>query len=116
MTALFTTWEPDEISDLLHTGFLRFGTDFGVHGLAKESENNTRIDILAVQCDTQGAGLFRRFLLELRLRYKTVLFLSVFNPTFAKIIEHYGFTPEHEILATGEPVDGWRWDAPKKNT
>lgn len=101
---------PDPIAQILGTGFERFRTKFGVSGLAKESENGKRLEILAVNSDAQGCGYFRNFIDVCKQHYRTVCVWSIFNPIVSAALERYGFTPETEILGDGETVQGYRWD------
>jgi hypothetical protein len=97
------------ISTMFGTDYMQFQSPIGVGGLAKE-RNESWLDVLAVHSDNPGSGQFREFIKLCKEEYKTVCFWVDMNPDLGKILTRYGFTPEVDVLGSGETVDGWRWD------
>jgi len=102
---------PDPVGVVLGTGYMRFESACGIDGLAKVTGD--RLDILAVAARTTGKGQFRKFITLAKQEFKTVCVWEDWNPILGPALARYGFTPEKEIQADGEVVDGWRWDADK---
>lgn len=101
--------QPDPVGQLLHTGYMRFYSPFGIDGLAKTKPD--RLDLLAVFADRPGTGQFRRFIAQAKLEYKTICIWHIANPVLESVLARYGFNPETEIQGDGEAIAGRRWDA-----
>lgn len=88
------------------TGYQRFKSLSGIHGLAKESP--LRIDVLCVMAEDEGKGQLREFIEALKHCYLTVYIWQVMNPAMDVILAKYGFRPAAEICQ-GEKLTGWKW-------
>lgn len=102
---------PDPVGLILGTGFQRFESPIGIEGLAKE--NGSSLDILAVVNPSDQRGRFRQFIARAQAEYSTICVWEIFNPAVEAALGRYGFAPEVELAATGEPLRGMRWDKPK---
>jgi hypothetical protein len=101
--------EPDAAAVLLGTGYWRFESPYGIDGLFKEEDDN-RLNLLMVIANDPGKGHFRTFMRAMMANYKTICVWSIWNQALEAALIRYGFTPETEILSTGEAVEGLRWD------
>lgn len=108
MNALLGPTEPDPFGLFLGTGYQRFESPCGIHGLAKESGD--RLDVLAVYAAEAGKGQFREFIRLAKEQFQTVCVWFDDNPALGPALKRYGFTPETEIDGSGEVLTGWRWD------
>lgn len=81
-----------------------------IDGLAKENPAENRIDVLSVVSVVPRAGNLKRFILALQAHYQTVCVWCIENPVMHAPLRKWGFTPETEIQADGEVLDGYRWD------
>ncbi len=98
---------PDPAGQLLNTGYDRFESETGIHGLAKSEEN--RLDILAVVAMEEGTGQFREFIKQCKAEYTTVCIWEVWNPQLQEVLPRYGFQRTTEFQVD-EVTHGWRWD------
>jgi len=104
-------WAPDEASQMLGTGYLRFYSEAGVHGLAK-IVGLTELHVLAVSSVTPGTGQFRRFLALCKADCQAVYVWEVWNEELAKTLGRHGFVAcdgEHK----GEKLTGMVWNRTK---
>ena len=101
---------PDPFSALLGTGFERFESPTGLHGLARTS--GKRLDLLAVNATKPGSGQFRAFIAQAKREFETICVWEVWNPLLDLVLPRYGFRYYEEADArTGEPLAGYRYDA-----
>ncbi len=98
---------PDPAGMMLQTGFNRFVSPVGVHGLAKHAGN--RLDLLAVMADKPGKGSFRKFINRAKEKYETIYIWDIWNPWLENVLERYEFKPATEFMK-GVRLDGRRWD------
>jgi hypothetical protein len=98
-SGVFTHWEPDEIAEFLGTGFDRFETSSGLHGLAKVTGDT--LEVLAVMSPNPGTGQFREFIRATKEIYRTVTVLEDWNPIVTAALQRYGFQ---------RIEGGWKWD------
>lgn len=89
---------------MLGTGYSKFESSLGVHGLAKVSE--ARIDILAVVATKPGKGQFRRFIAAAKNAYQTVVVWEDWNPIVTAALQRYGFRRVSETDAEGKRISG----------
>lgn len=87
---------------------MRFETEMGVDGLA--TEDGEKFELLAVNSVFKGRGLFRKFISQLKMDYKTICVWHPDNPILPPALERYGFKPDVKIMGDGEEVHGYRWD------
>ncbi len=86
--------------------FLLFESPFGISGLAREE--NSFLEILAIEASQPGTGQFFRFLRRAQAFYSEILILEVWNPRFDKRLEALGFE-KTEIEREGEKITGRVW-------
>jgi hypothetical protein len=103
----FLVVEPDPVSDMLGTGYMRFESGCGVFGLAKAKGD--RLDVLAVVASMPGTGQFREFVRRAKLEYRTICVWEDWNPLVGEILNRYGFRRVTEVQDDGELLTGWRW-------
>lgn len=108
--SLFTLWIPDPVGTILGTGYYRFSTEVGVHGLAKivHIKDRTELDILAVDSERKGKGQLRSFITETKKRFDSISIWEILNPVVGKILASYQFLPARKVDC-GETIIGWRW-------
>lgn len=99
---------PDQIGQILGTGYMRFQSPNGLGGLAKWTDE--RLDLLAVCALAEGRGQFRDFIAAAKLKYQTVCVWEDWNPIVGAALARYGFKRETEVQGDGEIITGWRWD------
>lgn len=104
---LFTAVQLDPVSRILGTGFMRFSTGFGAHGLAIWDTNS--IEFLAVDSDNPGTGQFRTLIEQSKKRASRITVLHVMEPLLNTCLPRYGFTPFSRTESDGEKVTGWQW-------
>lgn len=109
MSVLGTT-TPDVVSLIWQTGFERFQSPNGLEGLARVAGD--RLDVLAVSNSTGKRGLFREFIAQAKLEYKTICVWVIENPIIHDALLRYGFTPDIEIDQFGDTQQLLRWDRP----
>jgi hypothetical protein len=107
---LLGTVEPDQVGQILGTGYMRFASPIGLCGLAKWSDE--RLDLLAVDAHPPGQGQFRAFIAAAKQVYKTICVWEDWNPVVGEALARYSFQRETEIQGDGEVLTGWRWDKP----
>lgn len=81
---------PDPVADMLGTGYQRFISDSGVHGLCKVVDG-TELHILAVSAIRPGTGQFRKFMALCRAELGALYFWEVWNTSLAKTLARYEF-------------------------
>lgn len=109
--SLFSHVEPDPVGVILNTGYFRFSTAFGVHGLAKWDSD--RLDILAIDSDRHGAGRVRLFIEQAKKHFREVYFWHLMNAQFEAALSRYGFVPTEQV-EHGEHMTGMKFPAAVK--
>lgn len=109
MSVLGKTWA-DPIGVTLETRMQRFKSGIGLEGLARVDGN--RLNVLAVYNPTDRRGLFRAFITEAKLEFKTICVWAIENPAVHAALLRYGFTPDVEIDQFGDTQELLRWDRP----
>lgn len=99
---------PDPVAQQLGTGYQRFVSEAGVHGLCKVVDDR-ELHILAISAIRPGTGQFRKFmtLVKAEDKIRAVIFWEVWNTPFAKTLGRYGFSA-HEAMEKGEKLTGMR--------
>lgn len=110
--SIFTSTEPDCISELLGTGYLRFQAAGVVEGLMQESGG--MLDILAIRSNQPREGNVRRFIEAAKERYVHIRMIEVWNDEFKAALARYGFTPTTLFMEDGEECSAMVWDQPAK--
>lgn len=85
----FSSWSPDPVGAALGTGFSRFRTPTGLHGLAAVAPG--RLYILAVVSDAPGKGHFRDFITTAKAHFDEIGVWSIWSPELAAALVRYGF-------------------------
>ena len=106
MNAILGQIEPDKVSEILGTGFSRFTSPTGCHGLFKE--RNSELVILAVAATIPGTGQFRAFIEQAKTQYPSIAILDVLNDWLGPVLTRYGFVRSEEF-DDGELVEVYRW-------
>lgn len=90
-----------------NTGFLRFESPCGVHGLAQVEDRH--LDVLAVVAVTPGVGQFRVFVNECKEAYDSIRFWTVLEDSMREMLARYAFTKGHDVDKFGEMQEVWDW-------
>ena len=98
---------PDEVSQMLGTGYLRFYSSAGVHGLAKVV-GITELHILAINSNRPGTGEFRKFLALCKAECETLYIWEVWNEQLSETLRRHGFEP-CTAVERGETINGMKW-------
>lgn len=106
--SLSIAFSRSEIGDILQTGFDEFDTNCDVKGLASESPDGLRLDILTVVAESPGVGQFRTFMQLAKEKYKSISFLYVENPILRDALVRYGFSWD-SIRISGVNNPGYIW-------
>lgn len=100
----------DQVADALGTGYQRFVSDAGVHGLCKVVDG-TEVHILAVSAIRPGTGQFRRFMVLCKAELKALYFWELWNTRLAETLARHGFVA-CEGDFKGEKLTGMVWRKP----
>jgi hypothetical protein len=98
---------PDLVGDALTTGFSRFKSPGGIHGLAKVRPGE--IEFLAVVSTLPGTGQFRKFIRECKTHYRLIRIWSVHSGLLLSILPRYGFVPGMDVDQFGGGAEVWDW-------
>jgi len=98
----------DPIGQMLGTGYARFEGINGVSGLFKAHRPH-RLDLLAIVSEDPGKGNFRDFISQTKMEFNTICVWFIENESLYEALLRYGFTPEIEVGAMGDALDGLRW-------
>jgi hypothetical protein len=99
--------QPDPVGEILGTGYNRFRSICGIHGLAKEEGH--RIDILAVDAERESTGQFREFIARLKDSFETICIWEVWNKALAMTLVRYDFAHTTQVEDDGEVLSGFIW-------
>ena len=102
--------QPDPVGHILGTGYSRFYSPSGIHGLFKATEK--RLDLLAVAATAPGAGQFRVFMRGCKEVWPEIFIWETMNSLMELICLRYGFQRVTENDGD-ESLNGWRWEAVK---
>lgn len=105
--SLHILWQKDEVSEMLGTGYLRFYSTTGVHGLAK-IVGVAELHVLAVQAVTPGTGQFRKFIDLCKAEFQTVYVWELWTDELGPVLTRYGFKP-CTTVEKGERLTGMCW-------
>jgi glucan biosynthesis protein len=100
-------WQKDEVSEMLGTGYHRFVSEAGVHGLAK-IVGVSDLHILAVSAMNPGSGQFRDFIVRCKAEAQTIWVWEIWAEELVPVLGRYGFVAcvgEER----GEKLTGMRW-------
>lgn len=100
-------WKRDEIADQLGTGYMRFWSKAGVHGLAK-MVGVADLHLLAVSATAPGTGQFRDFIGRCKAEAQNIYIWELWSEELVPILARYGFVP-CETVERGEKLTGMRW-------
>lgn len=89
------------------TGFLRFESEVGVHGLAQVRDRE--LHLLAVAAVTPGIGQFRCFIGQCKLKYSFIRLWAVMDMELRHTLIRYGFKKGHDADKFGEMQEVWDW-------
>lgn len=101
----------DPIGAKLGTGYLRFASPVGIHGLAKVTGKS--LELLAVDALRPGNGHFTAFLNLCKLECDKIFVWHVTSEILHDCLPRHGFRPWQERqLCQGEweHLEGYRWD------
>jgi hypothetical protein len=101
------TWQKDEASELLGTGYYRFHSTAGVHGLAR-IVGVADLHLLAVQAIAPGTGQFREFMKRCQTGFQNIWVWELWSEELPAILTRYGFVA-CETVERGEKLTGMRW-------
>lgn len=99
----------------LGTGYGRFESPFGIHGLAR-IKTPGKLELLAVAANEQGKGNFRKFIAACKECYDCICIWECWNPLLDEILPRYNFWHAQQIDNDGERVKGWRWSKAREKT
>lgn len=100
-------WAKDEASELLGTGYFRFISEAGVHGLAR-IVGVADLHILAVSALAPGTGQFRDFITRCKAGSQNIFIWEIANDELEKTLGRYGFVPCTDMVK-GEKLTGMKW-------
>ncbi len=102
----------DPFSHALGIGYFEFASPSGISGLARESDDGRKIDILAVTALIERAGCFRSFMNECKDHYQVICIWQITNIWLPEVLKRYGFEPHEDfekVPGGVERVSGMRW-------
>lgn len=93
----------DPIAVLLNTGFERFDSPSGIHGLAKVRGDN--LCLLAIMAHKPRTGQFRAFITECKKEFASITIVEIWNKDLPEVLTRYGFSWAHDA----EFDEGMEW-------
>ncbi len=96
----------DEVADMLGTGYQRFVSDAGVHGLCKVGDKE--LHILAISAIRPGSGQFRKFMALCKAELGALYFWEVWNTRLAETLARHEFVA-CDTVERGEKLTGMVW-------
>jgi len=103
MSKLRIKFKPNDICDMLDTGYLEFESSTGLNGLAKITDGT--LSLLAVHATTKRQGQFRKFISQAKRKFKQIEILEVWNLGLRRVLLRYGFTPRMSDEFVWDGVD-----------